>query len=113
MKKLDIQMVVNDPVTPRSSTTVSTAAATAVASSSSFSLPSILKSSTAWHRPNEQICSLVQNIPKPPLGFDFSKHQRQQQIHFFKLLQDRIVPPNNVDVYNADIITVCKYFINL
>ncbi len=74
-----------------------------------FSFPSILKSSTAWNRSNEQVHSLVQNIPKPPLDFDFSPRQRQQQIHFFKLLQDRIVPLNNVDVYNANIITVCKY----
>ncbi len=107
--------MVNDPVSARSSprrinetsTTVSTAAVL------SLSMPSILMSSTAWYRPDELVRSLVQNMPKPPLDFYFSKRQRQQQTHLFRLLQDLIVPPNNANVYNADIINVCKYFISL
>lgn len=62
---------------------------------------------TSWTRTDEQVHSLVENVPKPPLGFDFSIYQRQQQTHFFKWVKDRIVPPENVDLYNADIVAIC------
>ena len=60
-----------------------------------------------WTRTDEEVRLLVANLPKPPLGFDFSYQQRQQQRHFFKGKKDYIVPFDNVDLYNADIITIC------
>ncbi len=64
---------------------------------------------TLQTRIDEQVRLLVENIPKPPLGFAFSIHQLQQQAHFFKWLKDCIVPRDNVDVYNADIVAICMY----
>ena len=49
---------------------------------------------------------LVNNVPKPPPGFDFSLDQRQQQAQFFRAEEDRLVPRDQVDLYNADIIVV-------
>ena len=65
------------------------------------------RSPTPWARNDEQVRWLVENVPKPPLGFDFSIEQRRQQARFFKLVQDRIVPRDNVDVYDADIVAIC------
>jgi len=79
------------------------------ASTTSPSSPSML--STTWTRTDEEVHFLMENLPKPPLGFDFSTQQRQQQINFFKWLKDRIVPLDNVDLYNADIITICRLLI--
>ena len=62
----------------------------------------------AWARSDEQVRWLVENVPRPPTGFDFSIGQRQQQAHFFKLLQDRVVPSDNVNLYNADIVALSR-----
>jgi hypothetical protein len=62
---------------------------------------------TSWDRTNEQIRSLIKNLPKPPLGFDFSMDQRQQQAQFFKFGKDHIIPRDNVDLYDADIVAIC------
>ena len=67
-------------------------------------------SSTVWTRTNEEVRFLVNNVPKPPLGFGFSIQQRQEQAQFFKMLKDRIVPRYSVDVYNADIVAICMCF---
>ena len=65
--------------------------------------------STSWTRKDAEVRFLVQNVPRPPLGYDFNNYQRQQQANFFKWTQDRNVPLNNVDVYNANIIAVCMF----
>ena len=59
-------------------------------------------------RPEQEVRSLVEKVPKPPVGYIFSVYQRQQQAYFFKWLKDRIVPQDNVDLYNADIVAICK-----
>ena len=64
--------------------------------------------STSWARSDEQISLLVENVPKPPLGFVFSNKQRQQQTQFFKLLKVHIIPPDNIDLYKADIVAICR-----
>lgn len=65
--------------------------------------------STSWTRKDAEVRFLVQNVPRPPLGYDFNNYQHQQQANFFKWTQDRNVPMNNVDVYNANIIAVCMF----
>jgi len=35
-----------------------------------------------WARTDDEVRILVENLPKPPLGFDFSNQQRQEQRHF-------------------------------
>ena len=59
-------------------------------------------------RLDEQVRTLVENVPKPSLGFGFSIDQRQQQAQFFKLLKDLTVPLDNVDLYDADMVAICK-----
>lgn len=59
-------------------------------------------------RGEDEIRFLLRNIPKPPPGFVFSAQQRQQQAQFFQSARDRIVPRDLPDLYNADIIAVCK-----
>ena len=63
---------------------------------------------TSWARTDEDIRLIIERLPEPPSGYDFSINQRQQQHHFFKLRHDVIVPRDNVDLYNADIVTICK-----
>jgi hypothetical protein len=70
---------------------------------------SMVQAEPVWVRDNEEVRFLVANVPEPPLGFSFSHWQRQQQARFFKWAQDRIVPLDNVDLYNADIVAVCMY----
>ena len=72
-------------------------------------IPSLSSPSSWAPRTNEQIRSLVNNVRKPPLGYGFSIEQRQQQANFFKWMKDYIVPLDNVDLYNADIVAVGMY----
>ena len=65
-------------------------------------------SDTSWTRTDEEVRSLVENVPKPPTGFEFSMYQRQQQASFFKSMKDQSLPRYNVDLYNADIVAICK-----
>ena len=62
--------------------------------------------STLYVRTDEQANALVKNVPPPSTGFDFSADQRQTQRHFFKLLIDRVVPRDDVNLFNADIVAV-------
>lgn len=65
-----------------------------------------LDPSIQYVRTDEQANALVKNVPQPPLGFDFSVVQRQTQQLFFKLLIDRVVPRDDVNLYNADIVAI-------
>ena len=42
------------------------------------------------------------------MGFDFSVSQREEQQLFFKHLHDRMIARNDVDLYKADIVAICK-----
>ena len=63
---------------------------------------------TSWAHTDEDVRLIIERLPEPPLGFDFSISQRQEQQHFFKLLHDCVVPRDNVDLYNADIVAIYK-----
>lgn len=66
-------------------------------------------STTTWTRNDTEVRTMVNNIPQPPLGYDFNHYQRQQQANFFKWTQDRNVPLHNVDLYNANIVAICMF----
>ena len=69
-------------------------------------LRSPLLSESAWTRNDIDVGHLLMSLPKPPLGFDFSAGQREEQRLFFKHLHDRVVPRYNVDLYNATLVAV-------
>jgi hypothetical protein len=66
----------------------------------------------SWARTDREVQFLIENLPKPPFGYDFAYYQRQQQVNFFKWAKDRIVPTDNVDLYLADMIAICMFFIS-
>ncbi|CAF4210926.1 unnamed protein product [Rotaria sp. Silwood2] len=51
-----------------------------------------------------EIC--VDAVPKPSKGFTFSKRQIMLQTQFFHKLQDKTLPNQNIDLYNATIVAV-------
>lgn len=58
---------------------------------------------------NLDIYTLIQNIPKPPIGYNFSHRQMKQQ--FDPILH--LTPPTepfqiNATLYNMSIVAVCK-----
>lgn len=59
-------------------------------------------------RTDKDVHRLITGLPKPALGFDFSLSQREEQKVFFKHLYDRIIPRYDVDLYNANIVAICK-----
>ena len=54
-----------------------------------------------------QLC--VDNLPVPPLGYRFSRRQRDEQYLFFKNKQDLTKPSSDLDLYNATIVFVRMY----
>ena len=62
-----------------------------------------------WARSDAEVHFLVDNVPEPPLGFGFSPQQQYEQARFFKWAKDRIVPADNPDLYNVDLVAVCTF----
>ena len=52
-------------------------------------------------------CQLhVTSIPKPPQGYTFSKRQIALQMEYFHKMQDKILPNQDIDLYNATVVAV-------
>lgn len=50
----------------------------------------------------------VASVPKPPQGYVFSKRQLILQTEYFHHLRDKNLPNQNIDLYNATVVAVCK-----
>ncbi|CAF4892193.1 unnamed protein product, partial [Rotaria sp. Silwood2] len=46
--------------------------------------------------------------PKPPEGYTFSNRQIILQTQYFHQTRDGTLPNQNIDLYNATIVAVCK-----
>lgn len=56
--------------------------------------------------------NFIDGLPDPPMSFVFTERQRYDQLHFFAEARETLVLPPvelNVDLYNANIIVVCRY----
>jgi len=62
-------------------------------------------------RKDGEIKLFIQNLPVPPSPkYRFSTRQYHLQYAFFKSQRDLGTPNCHLDLYNAKIIAVCKYF---
>ena len=61
-------------------------------------------------RTKEDCLLCLQAVPKPPIGFTFSNRQILLQTHYFQKKRDLILPNQHIDLYNASIVALCKYF---
>ena len=55
----------------------------------------------------------IENLPEPPETYYFTERQRFAQMCFFRDKKEGLAPPSietNVDLYNATIIAVRKFF---
>jgi hypothetical protein len=60
-------------------------------------------------RTKEEARRLVNDIPQPPRGYEFSRRQRAEQFdYFFERKDNRVLPSDLTDLYNYAIIAVCK-----
>lgn len=59
-------------------------------------------------RAREQCDYCLSAVPSPPTGYVFSKRQIQEQTQYFHLKQDRTLPSDDLDLYEASVVAVCK-----
>ena len=62
-------------------------------------------------RSKEDSFICVEAIPKPPTGYTFSNRQLLLQTQYFHKKCDQILPNQDIDLYNATIVAVCKLFV--
>ena len=66
-----------------------------------------------WNlRAKEDLTIYVEAVPKPPLGYTFSNRQIALQMFYFHKKRDRTLPNQDIDLYNATIVAVCKFNFN-
>jgi hypothetical protein len=56
----------------------------------------------------EQCLAFVTTVPRPPTGYTFSNRQIVLQTKYFHKTRDRDLPNEDIDLYNATIVAVCK-----
>ena len=66
-----------------------------------------------WNlRSREDLVVYVEAVPKPPFGYTFSNRQIALQMFYFHKKRDRTLPNQDIDLYNATIVAVCKFNFN-
>ena len=61
------------------------------------------------HLRSNTICArFVSGIPRPPIGYQFSRRQRSQQVEFFRQRQDQTLPDQETNLYDTTVLAVCK-----
>lgn len=60
-------------------------------------------------RSKEDSLICMTTVPKPPSDYTFSNRQILLQTTFFHKKQDHILPNQDIDLYNATIVAVCKF----
>lgn len=81
------------------------------ASSSSSGKPMFFAAVVAdLTRTKEETQELVRHLPDPPLGYDFSHRQREEQAQFFQMKKENCVFRSDfVDLYIYSMVAVCMY----
>ena len=64
-------------------------------------------------RPREQVELFLKSLPTPPTKYTFSRRQQAQQYFFLLTRRDLIMPSMDLDLYNARIIAVSKYILQV
>jgi len=63
-----------------------------------------------WNlRSKEDSLKCINAVPKPPSAYTFSNRQILLQTTYFHKKQDQILPNQDLDLYNATIVAVCKF----
>lgn len=63
-------------------------------------------------RNSEETQQLVRRVPEPPMGYEFSFRQKEEQRQFFESKNDeRAYASTFVDLYNYSIVAVCMYIV--
>ena len=50
----------------------------------------------------------MEAVPKPPTGYTFSNQQILLQAQYFHQKRDKNLPNEDIDLYDATIVAVCK-----
>lgn len=58
-------------------------------------------------RSHNECEACILSIPKPPIGYGFTKQQRRKQYEFFYHKSDLTGPDVETDLYEASILSVC------
>jgi len=62
-----------------------------------------------WNLRSKEDCFIcVEAVPKSPTGYTFSNRQISLQTQYFHKKRDKILPNEDIDLYNATIVAVCK-----
>lgn len=62
-----------------------------------------------WNLRSKDDCRIcVEAVPKPPSGYTFSNRQIVLQMLYFQKKRDKTLPNQDIDLYNATIVAVCK-----
>jgi len=65
-----------------------------------------------WNlRSKEDSLICIDAVPKPPSGYTFSNRQMLLQTTYFHKKQDKNLSNADIDLYNATIVAVCKFYI--
>ena len=73
-------------------------------------LHSRLSDQIDWNLRSKEDCFIcVDAVPKPPSGYTFSNRQLLLQTQYFHQKRDQTLPNQDIDLYNATIIAVCKF----
>ena len=62
-------------------------------------------------RTKEECSACLEAVPEPPMGYTFSNRQILLQTQYFQKKRDQNLPNQDIDLYNASIVAVCKLFI--
>ena len=62
-----------------------------------------------WNVRSKEDCRrYVEAVPKPPTGYTFSNQQILLQTQYFHQKRDKNLPNEDIDLYDATIVAVCK-----
>lgn len=63
-----------------------------------------------WNIRSKEDCKIyVEAVPKTPTGYKFSNRQILLQMQYFHKKRDQMLPNQDIDLYNATIVAVCKF----
>lgn len=69
---------------------------------------SISTDAHAQLRTQEDCSVCLRSVPKPPTGLTFSNRQIFLQAQYFQKKRDQILPNQDIDLYNASVVAVCR-----
>jgi hypothetical protein len=60
-------------------------------------------------RARNECMACIEAVPRPPRGYIFSNRQIVLQTKYFHTKRDRDMPNQDIDLYNATSVAVCKF----